>query len=310
MRKLVWVLVLLLLLCGCAQNKESPPIEPEEITANVTLYYGDANNEKLVSEERQITFQEEEDRYKAALQALIAGPETAGFTRNIPAGTKVYGTMRQDNALLVNLTEHFLSFGGSVAEIIAVASVVNTLTESAEIEKVKILIEGSELIGPSGEARGFMTHFTADGGSPTAEEEVTLYFANPQATALIPEKRTLSFALSADLADRLRIVLAELIRGPQGNNLAPTIPAEVQVHSVSMQDGIAVVDFSPEMHTKHSGGAAGETMTITSIVNTLTEFEGVDLVAITVDGKPLNIEHVILDAPVERNEEIVEEQSE
>ena len=45
------------------------------------------------------------------------------------------------------------------------------------------------------------------------------------------------------------------------------------------------------------GGAAGETMTITSIVNTLTEFAGVDLVAITVAGKPLNIEHVILDAP-------------
>ncbi|HAA37433.1 MAG TPA: hypothetical protein DCE00_01020, partial [Firmicutes bacterium] len=117
----------------------------------------------------------------------------------------------------------------------------------------------------------------------------------------------LTFPLDADLETRLRTVLEELIRGPQTDNLAATIPPEVKVLSVSLQDSIAVVDFSPEMHTKHSGGAAGETMTITSIVNTLTEFAGVDLVAITVAGKPLNIEHVILDAPVERNDEIVEQ---
>lgn len=310
MRKLVWLLVLLLLLAGCAQNKDTTPAEPGEVTEHVRLYYGDANNEKLVSEERQITYKEGEDRYKAVLQALITGPQTAEFTSNIPAETNVYGTMRQNKALLVNFTDNFNSFGGSVAEIVAVASIVNTLTEFAEIEEVKILVEGKELIGPSGEPRGFMARFTTEDGPPTAVEEVTLYFANSQATALIPEQRTISFALDADLAARLRTVLEELIRGPQAKNAAPTIPAEVQVLSVTMQDSIAVVDFSQEMHTKHSGGAAGETMTITSIVNTLTEFEGVDLVAITVDGKPLNIEHVILDAPVERNEEIVDKTSE
>ena len=307
MRKLIWLLILLLLLAACAQNEGKKTAEPGEITETVTLYYGDAQNEKLVSEEREITFREGEGRYQAVLAALIAGPQTAGLTNNIPAGTKVYGTMRQENALLVNLTEDFNSFGGSVAETVAIASIVNTFTEFAEIEKVKILVAGSELIGPSGKARGFMTRFNTEAGPPAEQEEVTLYFANPQATALVPEKRSLTFPLDADLETRLRTVLEELIRGPQTDNLAATIPPEVKVLSVSLQDSIAVVDFSPEMHTKHSGGAAGETMTITSIVNTLTEFAGVDLVAITVAGKPLNIEHVILDAPVERNDEIVEQ---
>jgi hypothetical protein len=70
------------------------------------------------------------------------------------------------------------------------------------------------------------------------------------------------------------IVLSELIEGPQRTDIYKTVPAEVNVQSVKVDENIASVDFSEEMHTKHWGGAAGESMTINSLVNTLTEKVG------------------------------------
>src|SRR5690554_312304 len=311
MRKTIAILLLLLLLlAGCTNNEQPqtpPESEPQQKTETITLYYGDENNEQLVTEEQEITYLEGEDFYKTALEALIDGPHNENYTDNIPSGTAVYGTIRQDDALLVNFTHHFTSFGGSVAEIVAVASVVNTLTDFEGIERVKILVEGNELIGPSGEPRGFISRFTMEEGLPEEVGEVILYFSKPDATGVVAEERTINFPAEADLAQRLNITLQELISGPNQDTLGATIPREVRVLSLVVQDGVAIVDFSEEMHTQHPGGAAGESITITSIVNTLTEFEGVDLVAMTVEGEPLNLEHIILDAPVERNEDMIDE---
>ena len=66
------------------------------------------------------------------------------------------------------------------------------------------------------------------------------------------------------------------------------------------------MDFSEEMHTKHWGGATGEALTINSIVNTLTEFPYIQRVKMTVEGEPMNIEHAILEEPVERNEGMIQ----
>lgn len=304
MRRYLVVMVLLtLIITGCPRRTPAEP-GPRQVTETVTLYYGDQGNETLVTEERQITYREGEDRYTAALEALIAGPETQGYTRNISPETNVYGTIRQKDALIVNVSEEFARFGGSVAEIVAVASVVNTLTQFEGIERVKILVEGEEFIGPSGEPRGFMRFFNVE-APQAAEQTVTLYFANQDATAVLPESRTVVFPPGTGTAEQLKIVLEELIRGPQQANLVRTIPPEVRIRSLDVRERTAYVDFSEEMHTRHPGGAAGESMTIASLVNTLTEFRDIERVMMTVEGAPMNIEHIVLDAPVERNEAII-----
>jgi germination protein M len=113
----------------------------------------------LSQKKEQVTYREGEDKYAATLQELITGPDNQAYVANIPEDTGVYGTIKQNRSLIVNLSSEFLSFGGSVAEIVAVGSIVNTLTQFTEIERVKILVEGEEYIGPSGEPRGFMEAF-------------------------------------------------------------------------------------------------------------------------------------------------------
>lgn len=305
MRKyMIYLLVLVVLSLPAACIKKAAPQQSVLITENVLLYYGGEGNEKFVSEERQITYREGEDKYEATLKELIKGPGNQAYIANIPKNTGVYGTIKQNKDLLVNVSSDFLNFGGSVAEIVAVGSIVNTLTQFAEIERVKMLVEGEEYFGPSGEPRGFMEPFAQN--TTEADTEVILYFSNDQATAVVAETRTISVPPGATREDTLNIVLEELIKGPQRPELHRTIPPEVKVQAVMIDGKIAIVDFSQEMHTRHWGGAAGESMTINSIANTLTEFEGIDQVKMTVAGEPMSIEHAVLEEPLPRNEGMIQ----
>lgn len=146
------------------------------------------------------------------------------------------------------------------------------------------------------------------GESPQQEktEDVTLYFGDESATYVAPETRDISLADDVSQEEYIKLVVEELIKGPETEKLNRTIPPEVKVNSVKIENNIAYIDFSEEMHTKHWGGATGESMTINSIVNTLTELDDIDKVGMTVEGEPLSIEHAIMDEPVERNEEMIQ----
>lgn len=309
MRKnLLWFLVIVLigvLVVGCVSRKAQIP-QDTKTTGKVKLYYGDENNERFVTEEREITFSQGADKYKIVLEELIKGPQNKKYRANISAAARLYGTIKQNNDLIVDFSQDFNRFAGSIAEIIGVGSVVNTLTQFPEITRVKILVEGNELIGLSGEPRGFMKPFSNEEGKEqkhtVQSEQVILYFGNLNATAVVGETRTIEVSPDSNREGFIKLVLEELIKGPQRQDLNRTIPQEVIVKSVAIENEIAYVDFSEEMHTKHWHGAAGEAMTINSIVKTLTEFDDIKRIKMTVEGEPMNIEHMILEEPVPRNE--------
>jgi len=303
---LLFLVLCLILMPGCTTRAPEGGEDTEEVkTESVKLYYGDTNNEKMMTEVREISIAPGEDKYKIILEELIKGPEDKSLRANIPENTKVYGTIKQGSDLIVDLSQDFKQFGGSVAEIIAVGSIVNTLTQLDDIKRVKILVEGEELIGPSGEPRGFMTSFEEEPAQQTETTDVILYFSNKNADKVVGEVRKIAATPEEDREEFIKKVLEQLIAGPESGDLYPTIPKEVVVISVTIDNGTAVIDFSEEMHTKHWGGAAGESMTINSIVNTLTEFDFINKVKITVNQNPLAIEHTILEEPVERNEAMI-----
>lgn len=294
-------LIMLLLIssvgCGKSNNQQTQPQKVELVTQ---LYYANQGNEKLVSEQRTVNYQKGQDKYKAVLNELLKGPKTSGLVNNIPSGTTVRSTSKKGTDLTVDFSR-FKGFPGSMAEIMAVGSVVNTMISAGDVKRVKILVDGKEFIGPSGEPRGFMTKFT----NPSPAQEYTLYFGNQQADKVVPEKRQISLPEDASEEQVVTALVQELIRGPQESGHYKTIPPEAQIKSVSIESKTAWLDFSREMHTKHWHGAAGEAMTINSIVNTLTELPGIKKVGITVEGKPLNIEHVVLEEPVGRNPSMI-----
>jgi len=272
---------------------------------SVKLYYALKGNTGLGVESRDIEYKDAKGKYINTLTELISGPsDSSKFETSINKDTKVLDVSTENGSLTVNLSKKFSGFSGSLHEAAAVSSVVDTMLQFSELKKVKILVEGQDLIAPSGKPYGLMEFIDFNTGD-MSEKEITLYFADSQAMYVVPEKRTVLVKSDINEAEFYRIVLEELVKGPAAENLQKTIPKEVKIQNIELESNLLKVDFSEEMHTKHWRGAAGEEMTINSIVNTMTEFENVKKVMPTVNGEPLSIEHMVIEEPLTRNEGII-----
>ena len=272
---------------------------------SVKLYYAVKGNAGLNIENREIEYKDAKSKYINTLEELLKGPSDSDkFETSISKDTKVLSVKVEGDNLTVDFSKEFNVFSGSMHEAAVVSSVVDTMLQFNELKKVRILVEGQELIAPSGEPYGFMEFIDFNIGD-MAEKEITLYFADSQAMYVVPEKRTVFVKKDISDAEFFRIVLEELIKGPNTENLYGTIPEGVAVEYTEVEGDLLKVDFSEEMHTNHWGGAAGESMTINSIVNTLTEFENIKRIMPTVDGGPMSIEHMVVEEPLTRNESMI-----
>lgn len=116
----------------------------------------------------------------------------------------------------------------------------------------------------------------------TQVESVKLYFADQDAAYLKPEVREITLE-GKPLAEA---VVEELIKGPEDKELNPTIPPQTKLLSLQVTDGVAYVNFSKEIQTKHWGGSTGEIMTVYSVVNTLADLgEDIEKVQFLVEGE-------------------------
>lgn len=136
--------------------------------------------------------------------------------------------------------------------------------------------------------------------------EVLLYFADRDASYLVPELRR--YPAGAEYGPEL--ILQGLIEGPHQPELSPTVPPTTRVLQVEQEGDLLKVVFSRELRDDHRApGSAGEIMTIFSIVNSLTELPGVERVLIGIEGDEERIDqvlfHLALDEPYERNESLI-----
>src|SRR5690606_19439624 len=91
------------------------------------------------------------------------------------------------------------------------------------------------------------------------------------------------------------------------SDLSPSIPPATTVRSLSIDGETLTVDFGDEIVRDHSGGSAGEIITVYSVVNTLTELPGVRWVAWRIDGRTVEslVGHLDLSRPIGRNDDVV-----
>jgi hypothetical protein len=135
------------------------------------------------------------------------------------------------------------------------------------------------------------------------QNEVTLYFPGMDAQKVWEEVRTLT-VYNDEIAEA---AIHGLIAGPNNEALSPSIPEGTKLLSINIDNGLCTVDFSREFIDNHSGGSAGELMTLSSIVNTLTEFPEIERVQIWVEGKSgETLGNMLLDEPLYRFEELIE----
>ena len=112
-------------------------------TADLTLYFSNKAGDKLVGQRVAMEYNSNISLEKLIVEQLIAGPPFEGAYPTIPSETKLLNISIKDNICYVNLDEGFLGTGYNVIESIPVYSIVNSLVELSNINKVQIAVNGN-----------------------------------------------------------------------------------------------------------------------------------------------------------------------
>ena len=108
----------------------------------LTLYFANETGDQLVEEKREVMQNSNTSLERLIVEQLIAGPPFEGAYPTIPSETKLLNISIKDNICYVNLDEGFLGTGYNVIESIPVYSIVNSLIENTDAQKVQISING------------------------------------------------------------------------------------------------------------------------------------------------------------------------
>lgn len=133
-----------------AAPKETPAATvPKEVKVNV--YYARSDGTGLIAVSRTVNT-EKDDKYTAALKSLLTGTKEKGQTTVIPKKAKLRSVTVKDGVATADFSKEMQEnfSGGSTGEEMLVGSIVNTLTDFPEVQKVQILIDGAPVETLSG----------------------------------------------------------------------------------------------------------------------------------------------------------------
>ena len=105
--------------------------------------FTDKSGQKLVKEQRTVRYKRSIPKERIVLEQLMKGPLEKGHYPTIPENTEVLNVTIADRICYVNMNDAFQSEALDVAENIPVYSVVNSILDSCEADRVQISIEGS-----------------------------------------------------------------------------------------------------------------------------------------------------------------------
>ena len=140
------------------KNKEAETVveeyvPEEEITEEqarqtiISLYFPNKETNELNPEARLIDIKEiMNNAQEKLINLLIEGPKNEKLENVIPEGTKVNKSYFEGDCVVLDFSSEFLNYAKEEekGKEKLVNSIVNTLTELTEINKVKILIDGNE----------------------------------------------------------------------------------------------------------------------------------------------------------------------
>ena len=109
-----------------------------------TLYFTDKDGQNLVKEQRTVRYRRSIPKERIVLEQLMKGPMEKGHYPTIPENTEVLDVTIADRICYVAFYRVFSSYALDVSEKIPGYSVVNTLLDALEADKVQITVGASD----------------------------------------------------------------------------------------------------------------------------------------------------------------------
>ena len=238
-KRLCAVLLLLILLCGCAGQRV-------EYINPIRFYYCSADASfnqpggTLASETREL--RNTQISIDEILRLYFAGPQSDTLVSPFPAGIAFSDVRIQDGMLTLRLSEQYAQLSGA-ARTEAAACLTLTFTQVRTIERVCIETDdgvNEEQRQATYSAADFVLRDTS---VTNPEWTATLYFWSPSSRQVRTEKRTVAYQTQDELP---RLVLEQLLAGPTIQNLTNAVPQCTQCVDLSLSGGVCSVVLSQE----------------------------------------------------------------
>ena len=273
-------LVFVILTCSGCGNKK-----PEEGDV-YTIYHLNHDQTGLVM--RDYTTQTPRDDKDTLLEelmdALSQTPDKLEYYPPLSGRVHLLDYHTEEDQVTLEFDSQYKELPATT-EILVRAAVVRTLTQVEGISYVSFIVQGEPLVDNLGNVVGIMSadQFIDNAGDEinTYEQaELRLYFADETGTHLVSENRTLRF--SSNIAME-KLVVEQLIKGPENPELYPTINPETKIVNVTVKDGICYVNLSEAFLTQTY--QVTPEISIYSLVDSLVELPNVNKVQISVNGE-------------------------
>lgn len=112
----------------------------ESTTFRAKLYFANSKGDKLIEYDTEIQYSGTASLEELVIKQLINGPTKVGMYNTIPEGTVLLNISKSEGICTVDFNEMFLEKLPTVTNEVAIYSVVNTLVELPDINKVQFTI--------------------------------------------------------------------------------------------------------------------------------------------------------------------------
>ena len=274
LRYFILCFCLLFLFTGCGNKKKDGEYQ---------IYYLDIENSKILSEDYDSSSTSREDLIAEFLEQMKEAPDSSKLRRTIPESVLVKGFTVNEDLLTIDFSKGYTNISAT-QEVLMRAAIVKTVLQEETISRVSFTIESEPLCNKSGSLVGSMNKdsFVENPGKQinnTIETEVVLYFSSMDGASLVRERREVHYSTNISVE---KLIVEQLIEGPQKSGIKATIPSETKIISVTVAEGVCYVNLDTSFYNQNA--EIKEEVVLYSIVNSLTELKGINKVQIAVNG--------------------------
>lgn len=294
---LLAALLLAVGLMGCGRQQEL--LSEDEHTYQV--YYLNSSMTRLVEREYRTKTVDTKFLVEELMESLMNVP--ADLEAQVALSEKVvYQGCRKEGMVLYLFFDNNYTSMKPYREILSRAALTRTLTQIPGVDYISIYSGDQPLLNASGMPVGALsaTDFVDSISDVNAydREELTLYFTDETGELLYPEKRTVMHSVNTSVE---RVILEELLSGPETSGLKPTLDSGTKLLNVSVNENVCYLNFDASFLSNPL--EVREYIPIYSIVNSLSELSSVSRVQITVNGSQNEVfrDLIPLNSMFERN---------
>lgn len=110
--------------------------------ATIGLFFSNREGDGLLKETQEVYYNSNISMEKLVMEHLLMGPKSGEARKTIPDETKLINVAVVDGSCYVNLDENFKNHNYEIQEPIVIYSIVNSLAELDNIERVQISVNG------------------------------------------------------------------------------------------------------------------------------------------------------------------------